>query len=84
MYDNIVRPCGLEARFGFLAPNTVNSGLIVTRPNDVIAYVLDLFVASKDTEKFFFFPYNTGNGLDFHPNLIYYNFLFFGHCLIFV
>ena len=76
MYDNIVRSRGLEARFGFLAPNTVNSGLIVTRPDDVIAYVLGLFVASKDTEKLFFLPYNTDNGLDFHPNLIYYNFSF--------
>ena len=77
MYDNIVRPRGLEARFGFLAPNTGNSGLIVTRPDDVIAYVLGLFVASKDTKKLFFFPYNTGNGLDFHPNFIYYNFSIF-------
>ena len=76
MYDNIVRLHGLEARFGFLAPNTVNSGLIVTRPDDVISYVLGLFVSSKDNEKLFFFPYNTGNRLDFHPNLIYYNFPF--------
>ena len=76
MYDKIVRPRGLEARFGFLAPNTVNSGLIVTRPDDIISYVLGLFVASKDTKKLFFLPYNTGNGLDFHHNLIYYNFSF--------
>ena len=77
MYDNIVRPRGLEARFGFLAPNTANSGLIVTRADDVIAYVLDLFVASKDTEKLFFLPYNTDNGLDFYPNFIYYHISFF-------
>ena len=76
MYGNIVRPRGLEARFGFLAPNTVNFGLIVTRLDDVISYVLSLFVASKDTEKLFFLPYNTDNGLDFHPNMIYYNFPF--------
>ena len=76
MYDNIVRPRGLEARFGFLAPNTVNSGLIVTGPDDVISYVLGLFMVSKDTEKLFFLSYNTGNELDFHPNLIYYNFPF--------
>ena len=76
MYDNIVRPRGLEVRFGFLAPNTVKSGLIITRPDNVIAYVLVLFVASKDTEKLFFFPYNTGSRLDFHSNLIYYNFPF--------
>ncbi|CAI8608855.1 unnamed protein product [Vicia faba] len=62
MYDNIVRPRGLEARFGFLAPNTVNSGLIVTRLDYVIAYVLGLFMAIKDTEKLFLLPYNTGNG----------------------
>ncbi|XP_058739233.1 uncharacterized protein LOC131611147 [Vicia villosa] len=57
-----MRPRGLEERFAFLAPNTINAGLIKTKPNDVIAYVLDSSVASKDTEKLFFLPYNTGNG----------------------
>ena len=64
MYDNIVRPRGLEARFGFLAPNTVNSGLIVTRPDDVITYLLGLFVASKDTEKLFNYAHYSKDQLD--------------------
>ena len=72
-----MRPRGLEERFAFLAPNTVNAGLIVTKPDDVISYVLGLFMVSKDTKKLFFLPYNTGNGLDFHPNFIYYNFSIF-------
>ncbi|XP_058752304.1 uncharacterized protein LOC131625457 [Vicia villosa] len=37
LYDKVMRPRGLEEQFAFLAPNTVNSGLIVTKPDDVIA-----------------------------------------------
>ena len=48
-YDKLMCPRGLEERFAFLAPNTVNAGLIVTKPDDVISYVLGLFMVSKDT-----------------------------------
>ena len=65
-----MRPRGLEQRFAFLSPMNINSLLIVQKPDEVMAYVLLLFMASKDTEKLFFLPYNTGNGLDFHSNFI--------------
>ena len=49
MYDKLMRPRGLEQRFAFLSPMNINSLLIVQKPDEVMAYVLRLFMASKDT-----------------------------------
>ena len=76
-----MRPRGLEQRFAFLSPMNINVWLIVQKPDDIMAYVLRLFMANKDTEKLYFLPYNTGNWLDFHSNFIYYNFSFFSRCV---
>ena len=72
-----MRPSGLEQRFAFLSPFSTNLGLIIHKPDEVMAYVLERFMADKDTEKLFFLPLNTGNGLDFHSKFIYYNFSYF-------
>ncbi|CAI8607967.1 unnamed protein product [Vicia faba] len=60
LYDKLIRPRGLESRFAFINPNVVHVGSIISKPYEVIAFVLSLFMASKDTEKLFFLPYNTG------------------------
>ena len=70
-----MRPHGLEQRFAFLSPACINLGLIINKPDDVMVYVRNLFMADKDTEKLFFLPFNTG--LDFHSKFIYYNFFVF-------
>ena len=70
-------PHGLEQRFGFLCPMRINLGLIISKPDEVRAHVLERFMANKDQEKLFFLPFNTGNGLDFHSKSIYYNFSYF-------
>ena len=72
-----MRPRGLEQRFAFLSPACINLGLIINKPDDVMLYVLNRFMADKETEKLFFIPFNTGNGLDFHSKFIYYNFFVF-------
>ncbi|XP_058746912.1 uncharacterized protein LOC131619890 [Vicia villosa] len=48
-YDKVMRPRGLEERFTFLAPNTVNAWLIKTKPDDVIA-VLQAFRSQRDIQ----------------------------------
>ena len=72
-----MRPSGLEKRFAFLSPFNTNLGLIIHKPDEIMAYVLERFMADKDTEKLFFLALNTGNGLDFHSKFIYYNFSYF-------
>ncbi|XP_058763630.1 uncharacterized protein LOC131637085 [Vicia villosa] len=53
---------GLRQRFAFLAPFITNLGLIISKPDEVMAYVLNRFMASINSEKLFFLPFNTGNG----------------------
>ncbi|XP_058732796.1 uncharacterized protein LOC131604360 isoform X2 [Vicia villosa] len=59
-----MHPTGLRLRqrFAFLAPFITNLGLIISKPNEVMAYVLNRFMASINSEKLFFLPFNTGNG----------------------
>ena len=67
-----MRPNDLDVSFGFLAPATVNLGLILSRPDTVTEYVLRILMDNKDAEKLFFIPFNTG--LAFHSKFIYYNY----------
>ncbi|KAI5444682.1 hypothetical protein KIW84_013094, partial [Lathyrus oleraceus] len=60
LYDKLMRPNGLDVSFGFLAPTTVNLGLILSRPDTVTEYVLRILMDNKDAEKLFFIPFNTG------------------------
>ncbi|KAI5411482.1 hypothetical protein KIW84_056530 [Lathyrus oleraceus] len=60
LYDKLMRPNGLDVSFGFLAPATVNLGLILSRPDTVTEYVLRILMDNKDAEKLFFIPFNTG------------------------
>ncbi|KAI5403680.1 hypothetical protein KIW84_051012 [Lathyrus oleraceus] len=60
LYDKLMRPNGLDESFGFLAPATVNLGLILSRPDTVTEYVLRILMDNKDAEKLFFIPFNTG------------------------
>ncbi|KAI5398960.1 hypothetical protein KIW84_064363 [Lathyrus oleraceus] len=60
LYDKLMRPNGLDVSFGFLAPATVNLGLILSRPDTVTEYVLRILMDNKDAENLFFIPFNTG------------------------
>ncbi|KAI5436372.1 hypothetical protein KIW84_022737 [Lathyrus oleraceus] len=60
LYDKLMRPNDLDESFGFLAPATVNLGLILNRPDTVTEYVLRILNDNKDAEKLFFIPFNTG------------------------
>ncbi|KAI5416860.1 hypothetical protein KIW84_041745 [Lathyrus oleraceus] len=60
LYDKLMRPNDLDESFGFLAPATVNLGLILSRPHTVTEYVLRILMDNKDAEKLFFIPFNTG------------------------
>ncbi|XP_058783947.1 uncharacterized protein LOC131658697 [Vicia villosa] len=62
LYEKLMHPSGLRQRFAFLAPFNTNLGLIISKPNEVMAYVLNRFMASINSEKLFFLPFNTGNG----------------------
>ena len=50
-----MRPNGLDVSFGFLAPATVNLGLILSRPHTVTEYVLQILMDNKDAEKLFLY-----------------------------
>ncbi|XP_058782549.1 uncharacterized protein LOC131657059 isoform X1 [Vicia villosa] len=62
LYEKLMHPSGLRQRFAFLAPFITNLGLIISKPDEVMAYVLNRFMASINSEKLFFLPLNTGNG----------------------
>ncbi|XP_058786431.1 uncharacterized protein LOC131661047 isoform X1 [Vicia villosa] len=64
LYEKLMHPTGLRLRqrFAFLAPFITNLGLIISKPDEVMAYVLNRFMASINSEKLFFLPFNTGNG----------------------
>ena len=72
-----MHPRQLSERFSFLSSICINARLIDQNLNAVKDHLVDAFMANKDTEKLYLLPYNTGHGLDFHSNFIYYNFLFF-------
>ncbi|XP_058773968.1 uncharacterized protein LOC131647871 [Vicia villosa] len=62
LYEKLMHLTGLRQRFAFLAPFITNLGLIISKPDEVMAYVLNRFMASINSEKLFFLPFNTGNG----------------------
>ncbi|XP_058783885.1 uncharacterized protein LOC131658630 [Vicia villosa] len=62
LYEKLMHPSGLRQRFAFLAPFNTNLELIISKLDEVMAYVLNRFMASINSEKLFFLPFNTGNG----------------------
>ncbi|XP_058766939.1 uncharacterized protein LOC131640562 [Vicia villosa] len=68
LYDKVTRPRGLEERFAFLGPNTVNLGLIITKPDEVIDGHW-LLVAINPVREIVYYLDSLDNDWTTYPNL---------------